>query len=328
MVEFLSAFGMVHPPIRIMPAYRVFPRRAKPAPGWSIPPILDHRALFFLPHNGLRPKSGPMKNPPRSYLLAGDAPVMPALAKVLTGFSEAVLLARPEGDPAGDAALAAALGLPVWGRGYGAWDSAAGAVAEARTAFGGLDALVHAPRQKPDTGGILAAEPWAAEAALRDPLFQAYYLAAAAAPVLRRDGCLLFIGHASGIFGAEDGAARAAANAGLLGLVRALARELAPRGLRANLLLPLDGCAPEDAAIVAAWLCAAESDGPSGQVFLCHDRAVWLLGQGGVQIGGETRRIARLERPWDIATLRQATREAFSPYYFQAGVEANHLAQR
>lgn len=273
-----------------------------------------------------------MTNPLHATLIAGDAPLATALAEYLAGglagAGEAVLLARPEGDPAGDAALAARLGLPVWSRGYGAWESAAGAVAAARTAFGGLDALVHAPLAV-SSGGILAAEPWQAEAALRGPLFQAYYLAAAAAPVLRKDGAILLTGDATGIFGAPEDAARAAAHAGLHGLMLALARELAPRGLRANLLLPLpgdaaDGGAPEAAALVAAWLCTADADGPSGQVFLCRNNAVWLLGQA----GNETRRIARLDRPWDISSLRQATRDAFSPYYFQAGVEANHLAQR
>ncbi len=282
-----------------------------------------------------------MKSYSRVTLVAGDGPLAAAIAKAQTALGDGVLLARPEGDPAGDAALAAELGCRFWPRGYGAWDSAAGAVAEARTAFGGLDALVHAPLQsaaKAGTktgaktgaktgGGILSAEPWAAEAALRDPLFQAYYLAAAAAPVLRKDGALLFVGDASGIFGAPDDAARAAANAGLRGLMLAAARELAPRGLRANLLLPLQGGAPEAAAMIAAWLCAADAEGPSGQVFLCRDNALWLLGQGGMGTGGETRRIARLDRPWDIAALRQATRDAFSPYYFQAGVEASHLAQ-
>ena len=269
-----------------------------------------------------------MTKPQRVNLVAGDAPAALALAKRLAGAGEAVLLARPEGDPDRDALSVAMPGLPVWSRGYGAWENAAGAVAEARAAFGGLDALVHAPLSV-SSGGILAAEPWQAEAALRGPLFQAYYLAAAAAPVLRRDGTILLIGDASGLFGAPDDAARSAANAGLHGLMLALARELAPRGLRANLLLPLpgdaaDGGAPEATATVAAWLCAADADGPTGQVFLCRNNALWLLGQA----GNETRRIARLGRPWDISSLRQATREAFSPYYFQAGVEANHLAQR
>jgi NAD(P)-dependent dehydrogenase (short-subunit alcohol dehydrogenase family) len=71
-------------------------------------------------------------------------------------------------------------------------------------------------------------------------LHSAFYLARAVVPAMkeRRRGSIIALGGQSAITGRPNTAAVTAAKTGLLGLVRALAAELGPFGIRANMVVP------------------------------------------------------------------------------------------
>ena len=71
-------------------------------------------------------------------------------------------------------------------------------------------------------------------------LHSAFYLARAVVPAMkvRRRGSIIAIGGQSSLTGRPNTAAVTAAKTGLLGLVRALAAELGPFGVRANMVMP------------------------------------------------------------------------------------------
>jgi NAD(P)-dependent dehydrogenase (short-subunit alcohol dehydrogenase family) len=71
-------------------------------------------------------------------------------------------------------------------------------------------------------------------------LHSAFYLARAVVPAMkaRRRGSIIAIGGQSSLTGRPNTAAVTAAKTGLLGLVRALAAELGPFGIRANMVVP------------------------------------------------------------------------------------------
>ena len=71
-------------------------------------------------------------------------------------------------------------------------------------------------------------------------LHSAFYLARAVVPGMkeRRRGSIIALGGQSSITGRANTAAVTAAKSGLLGLVRALAAELGPFGIRANMVVP------------------------------------------------------------------------------------------
>lgn len=71
-------------------------------------------------------------------------------------------------------------------------------------------------------------------------LHSAFYLARAVVPGMkeRRSGSIIAIGGQSSLTGRPNTAAVTAAKTGLLGLVRALAAELGPSGIRVNMVVP------------------------------------------------------------------------------------------
>ena len=71
-------------------------------------------------------------------------------------------------------------------------------------------------------------------------LHSAFYLARAVVPAMkeRRRGSIIALGGLSGVTGRPNTAAVTTAKTGLLGLVRALAAELGPFGIRANMVMP------------------------------------------------------------------------------------------
>src|SRR6266702_3826718 len=71
-------------------------------------------------------------------------------------------------------------------------------------------------------------------------LHSAFYLARAVVPGMKepRRGSIIALGGQSAITGRPNTAAVTAAKSGLLGLIRALAAELGPFGIRANMVLP------------------------------------------------------------------------------------------
>ena len=71
-------------------------------------------------------------------------------------------------------------------------------------------------------------------------LHSAFYLARAVVPGMkeRRQGSIIALGGQSSLTGRANTASVTAAKTGLLGLVRALAAELGPFGIRANMVIP------------------------------------------------------------------------------------------
>jgi len=110
------------------------------------------------------------------------------------------------------------------------------AVGRAVDTFGGLDIVVANAglSGKVELGGDLAR----AEAILQTNLLGAYYTFHAAAPKLGAGGRLLAMSSVLGKFGVAGQAAYCASKAGLHGLVRATALEVAPRRITCNAIVP------------------------------------------------------------------------------------------
>jgi 3-oxoacyl-[acyl-carrier protein] reductase len=105
--------------------------------------------------------------------------------------------------------------------------------------FGGLDILVNsAGFTMPAKIEELSAELW--NSGINVNLSGAFYAtrAACAHMISRGTGRIIYIGSAGSITGGGGSAAYSAAKAGINGLVRALSKELAPRGITVNAVLP------------------------------------------------------------------------------------------
>jgi NAD(P)-dependent dehydrogenase (short-subunit alcohol dehydrogenase family) len=104
--------------------------------------------------------------------------------------------------------------------------------------FGGLDAAVHTVyRDASAPLTELSPQDWDATVAVG--LRSAFALARAAIPVLRNGGgSLTFVSSIQASFGYPGMSAYSAAKAGVLGLVRQLAVEYGPAGVRVNAVLP------------------------------------------------------------------------------------------
>ncbi len=112
-------------------------------------------------------------------------------------------------------------------------------VRRALAELGAIDVLVCnaaiRPHQSLDATSI---EDW--HRVLSVNLHSAFYLARAVVPAMkeRRRGSIIALGGQSSLTGRPNTAAVTAAKTGLLGLVRALAAELGPFGIRANMVVP------------------------------------------------------------------------------------------
>jgi 3-oxoacyl-[acyl-carrier protein] reductase len=141
--------------------------------------------------------------------------------------------------------------------------------------------------------GLLARMPdedW--ETVLRTNLYGAFHTCRAAARGMmrRRRGSIVNITSVVGIHGNPGQSNYAASKGGLIGFTKALARELAPRGVRANAVAPgyidtaLTGVLPEE--VTAAILTntplgrLGEPRDVAGAVrFLCSDEASFITGE-------------------------------------------------
>jgi 3-oxoacyl-[acyl-carrier protein] reductase len=112
-------------------------------------------------------------------------------------------------------------------------------VARALGELGAIDVLVCNAAIRPHTPLTeTTLEDWHRVLAVN--LHSAFYLARAVVPAMkeRRRGSIIALGGMSSLTGRPNTAAVTAAKTGLLGLVRALAAELGPSGIRANMVLP------------------------------------------------------------------------------------------
>lgn len=154
----------------------------------------------------------------------------------------------------------------------------AAAVERAIETFGGLDIVIanagHAARV--DLGTDLTA----AEAIVQTNLMGAYYTFHAAVPRMTGPGRLLAIGNVLAEVGAPGYAAYCASKAGILGLCRAVAHEVAAKKITCNAVVPRfveeDGAEitrsplgrlvePEEVAALVVFLCGAAAGVVTGQ---------------------------------------------------------------
>jgi NAD(P)-dependent dehydrogenase (short-subunit alcohol dehydrogenase family) len=112
-------------------------------------------------------------------------------------------------------------------------------VARGVAELGGLDVLVCNAAIRPHKSlAETSLEDWHRVMAVN--LHSAFYLARAVVPSMkqRRRGSIIALGGLSSLTGRPDTAAVTTAKTGLLGLVRALAAELGPAGIRVNMVVP------------------------------------------------------------------------------------------
>jgi len=105
--------------------------------------------------------------------------------------------------------------------------------------LGAIDVLVCNAAIRPHTAVIeTSVEDW--HRVMGVNLHSAFYLARAVVPSMkeRRHGSIIAVGGQSSLTGRPNTAAVTAAKTGLLGFVRALAAELGPFGIRANMVIP------------------------------------------------------------------------------------------
>lgn len=174
----------------------------------------------------------------------------------------------------------------------------ASAVELAETAFGGLDAAVAVAGVV--AGGVPLWEQPAAEteAVLEVDLHGVVHLARAAVPALLRrpaprSGRFLAVASAAATRGLPMLAAYCAAKAGVAGLVRALAVELAPYGVTANAVSPGSTDTPVLAQSARLYGLASAQDfaaqQPLGRLLESAEVAaalVWLAGEGSSAVTG------------------------------------------
>ena len=107
------------------------------------------------------------------------------------------------------------------------------------TELGAIDVLVCNAAIRPHTSVTeTSIEDW--HRVMGVNLHSAFYLARAVVPGMkeRRQGSIIALGGQSSLTGRANTASVTAAKTGLLGLVRALAAELGPFGIRANMVIP------------------------------------------------------------------------------------------
>ncbi|MBI1737007.1 MAG: SDR family NAD(P)-dependent oxidoreductase [Candidatus Rokubacteria bacterium] len=112
-------------------------------------------------------------------------------------------------------------------------------VGQARAELGAIDVLVCNAAIRPHQAITeTSLEDWHRVMAV--DLHSAFYLARAVVPGMkeRRAGSIIALGGQSALTGRPNTAAVTAAKTGLLGLVRALAAELGPFGIRVNMVVP------------------------------------------------------------------------------------------
>ncbi len=168
--------------------------------------------------------------------------------------------------------------------------------------FGGIDIVVNNAAIRRDAP-VFHADPADWDAVIRTNLSAAFYLTNAASAVMReqdrfvrggRDGYewgrFVNIVSSAGVYGTLGQAAYASAKAGLVGLTRVTAMDLAPAQITANAIVPIAHTQVIDAQPVASLvtaLCSPAGRTITGQVLGARGREVFLFGQ--------PRPVARLE---------------------------------
>ncbi len=187
-------------------------------------------------------------------------------------------------------------------------ENAAAAVALAVSHFGAIDLIVNNAAILRDSL-VFKGNPANWDAVLRNNLSAAFYVLAAATPHLREQvksgrapGRVVNISSSAGLYGNFGQSAYAAAKAGLLGLTRVVAMDMARSGVTCNAVAPFAATrvteaiypanpaqaqykeralkvAPHFVGEFVAFLCSAEAQDISGQLFTVRGREVFLFSQ-------------------------------------------------
>jgi NAD(P)-dependent dehydrogenase (short-subunit alcohol dehydrogenase family) len=176
---------------------------------------------------------------------------------------------------------------------------AAAIVGETLAAWGRLDVLVNNAAVSSGAGvEEMALDQWRSVLAVN--LDGAFALASAALPALIAGrGVLLHISSISAVTGELDDAAYAASKAGLEGFSRKLALELAPYGVRSNVIRPglivteaFDAMPPDffeaQLHMIPLQRLGAPEDIAHAAAFLCSDEAAFITGAVLTVDGGES----------------------------------------
>ena len=228
--------------------------------------------------------------------------------------------------------------------------AAAAAVDLAVKRFGGLDIIVNDAAILRD-GFVFKLEPRDWEAVIRVNLTGAALMIAAATPILRDNaktnrggspygwGRIVNIGSTAGLYGNFGQASYASAKAGLMGLTRVTALDMARSGITANLVAPFaatrvtesikpanDGqaqykaramkVAPKHVANLVAFLCSPAAQKISGQIFGVRGREVFLFQQP-----RPVARIVNQNGEWTVDALASAVQGEFADKFTELSTD-------
>ena len=224
-------------------------------------------------------------------------------------------------------------------------DTANAAVKLAIERFGGIDIVVNNAAILRDAF-IFKANPDNWDAVIRNNLSVPYYLLAAASPYLRDQaksgrgggkwGRIVNIVSSAGLYGNFGQSAYASAKAGLFGLTRVVALDLARSGVTCNAVAPFAATrvtdiiqpanesqaqykeralrvAPKHVATLVASLATDAAQSITGQLFAVRGREVFLLSQP-----RPIARAATTERDWTVDNLGAALHRDLSGQYTDA----------
>ncbi|MCW5736301.1 MAG: SDR family NAD(P)-dependent oxidoreductase [Enhydrobacter sp.] len=164
-------------------------------------------------------------------------------------------------------------------------------VTTAMRIFGSIDIVVNNAAIRRDAP-VFGLDPLDWDAVIRNNLSAPFYLISAAAAVMRdkgRGGRIVNMVSTAGLYGAFDQAAYAGAKAGLFGLTRVAAMELAPEQITVNAVAPIAATratgaieratGDEHAAHLVTALCTPAARDITGQLLGVRGREILLFGQ-------------------------------------------------